>query len=701
MLSRMSKDESSDLRLRAGEIRDQGSAAARRPRSFVAQVMKAVTKAKGAGVTPASMRGEGLGSNTGRARGGSRSRPRKGKCCRIGRGQAAANRLKLAAEGRRPSERMRRVVVKARIVKLRPGSKGAEAHLRYVQRDGTDREGERGRLYGGEGRDKVSGHAFLERGRGDRHQFRFILAPEDGDRLSDLRAFTRDVMKQMEEDLGSKLDWVAVDHFNTGHPHSHLVLRGKDELGKDLIIAQDYITDGIRLRAQEQATLELGPETDLELRTKLRAEVSAERFTRIDRAMLAEAEGGALDLRPEAGQARADFDRNLRIGRLQTLSRYGLAKETEPGVWRLSDHLEPTLRELGERGDIVKAINRALSTRGQERALESYSLHGEELKAPIVGRVIDKRLSEELGERLGLVIDAVDGRVHHIALSSDALTRAAGETSLGSIVQIAPAPTETRPADRNIALLSGGSGDYRPRVHRAMAEAGRVRVPGGDYDAYVESHVRRLEALRRAGIVERIDADHWRIPEDFERRAADYDAQRRGRTTLRLLSNLDLETQINADGATWLDRELASPNRTPLVRAGFGAEVDAAMHRRKEVLVAKGYAWRTPDGAIRAPKDLVARLEGGEIERAGKSLEAKTRLPFHLAKEGERVAGVFTGTRNLVSGRYALIENAHEFTLVPWRPVMDERLGRQISGVLRDGGVSWDFTRARGLGVGM
>ena len=106
-----------------------------------------------------------------------------------------------------------------------------------------------------------------------------------------------------------------------------------------------------------------------------------------------------------------------------------------------------------------------------------------------------------------------------------------------------------------------------------MAEAAGVRVPGGDYETYVGSHVRRLEALRRAGIVERVDADHWRIPEDFETRAADYDAQRQGRMTIRLLSTLDLEAQIGADGATWLDRELVSSHRVPLTQAGFGAEV--------------------------------------------------------------------------------------------------------------------------------
>jgi type IV secretory pathway VirD2 relaxase len=77
---------------------------------------------------------------------------------------------------------------------------------------------------------------------------------------------------------------------------------------------------------------------------------------------------GFLDLRPEAGQHRADFERTLRLGRLQVLERFGLAREIEPGVWRLSDQLEPTLRELGKRGDIIKAINRSLAARGQGTA---------------------------------------------------------------------------------------------------------------------------------------------------------------------------------------------------------------------------------------------------------------------------------------------------------------------------------------------
>ena len=55
-------------------------------------------------------------------------------------------------------------------------------------------------------------------------------------------------MRQMEEDLGTKLDWVAADHFNTGHPHSHIVVRGRDDEGNDLVIVRDYISHGMRAR---------------------------------------------------------------------------------------------------------------------------------------------------------------------------------------------------------------------------------------------------------------------------------------------------------------------------------------------------------------------------------------------------------------------------------------------------------------------
>ncbi len=425
-------DESSDFRIRPGRIRERGARIGKRQPSFINQALKAAAKAKGAALTPAEFSSR-VGAGSGRTRRGPGARrPWKGKCSRIGRGQAAADRLRRSVERRGPGDRLRRVVVKAHIAKLKIGSRKADAHLRYLQREGTTRDGGRGILYGPD-TNEADGKDFLDRGREDRHQFRFIVAPEDADRIEDLRSFTRDVMQQMQEDLGTKLDWVAIDHFNTGHTHSHVLIRGREESGKDLIIAQDYITDGMRIRAQERVTLELGPETDLELRQKLEAEMTAERFTRLDRILVEEVPTRLLDLRPDAGQLRAELDKTLFVGRLKALERYGLASEAEPGIWSFSERLEPTLRELGERGDIIKRMHRALSERGEERSASSYVLAGESMTDPIVGRLIDRDLDDELKGTAYAVIDGTDGRTHHIKLPD---LDAAGDGPLGSIVEL-------------------------------------------------------------------------------------------------------------------------------------------------------------------------------------------------------------------------------------------------------------------------
>lgn len=121
--------------------------------------------------------------------------------------------------------------------------------------------------------------------------------------------------------------------------------------------------------------------------------------------------------------------------------------------------------------------------------------------------MIGKGLTDELGERLSLIVDGVDGRVHHVAVGE---ATAIEEAKIGTIVEIAPSAASPRPADRNIAELARGTDDYHPSTHRGIAEAAGLRVPGGDYESYIQSHIRRLEALRRAGIVERAYSRRFR-----------------------------------------------------------------------------------------------------------------------------------------------------------------------------------------------
>src|SRR5260221_1150656 len=301
---------------------------------------------------------------------------------RIGRG-ASLGRL-LASRDQYAAFRGRRVVVKSRFVKLGgKGSDAAKAHRRYIQRDGVTREGAPGELYSAD-RDRADGKTFIEQAQGDRHQFRFIVAAEDGADYEDLRPLTRRLMAQMEQDLGTKLDWVATDHFNTGHPHTHIILRGRDERGQDLIIARDYIARGIRERAVELVTLDLGLRTNLEIESRLGHEVEQERLTSIDQALIRDADEHGM-VQPAS---RNHFQQSLQAGRLQKLQQLGLANDMGSGWWRLTDDMADILRRIGERGDIVKTMHRDLADKGSSRSPVDYSIYdpSDSEVRPAIGR---------------------------------------------------------------------------------------------------------------------------------------------------------------------------------------------------------------------------------------------------------------------------------------------------------------------------
>jgi hypothetical protein len=382
----------------------------------------------------------------------------------------------------------------------------------------------------------------------------------------------------------------------------------------------------------------------------------------------------------------------------------GLATEVETGQWIVSSKAEPALRELGERGDIIKTMHRALEREGlaEDRHPARYVVHRENATERIVGRVLDKGLGDdEMGERVRLVIDGVDGRVHHIEMDA----ARAEEVGRGMIVAAGSAPPGERAADRNILDVAGQEGVYRPSVHLERARAAIDRI-GGDPEAFVRSHVRRLEALRRAGHAERIDADHWRVPADLPERGQAYNLARdRANIRISVLSSIGLGRQIGHDGATWLDRELVSRHRVALADDGFGQEVKAALGRRKRALVDAGHVTDLGNGHVRAPKDLIQRLEAADIERTGKALAAERGLQWRPAVPGNYVTGQLVGSTQLSSGRFAMIESFSGdgglgFSLVPWQLVLDKRIGQHISGLMRnDGGIEWSLGRKRGLGL--
>lgn len=601
---------------------------------------------------------------------------------RISRG-TAVGRL-LTSRDRYARFRARRAIVKTRLVRL--GGKGrgaARAHLRYIQRDGVTRDGLPGELYGRD-RDRVDGNAFLERCDGDRHQFRFIVSAEDGDEYSDLKPLTRRLMAQMEADLGTGLDWVAVDHLDTGHPHTHIMLRGKDDRGENLVIARDYIARGMRERLAELVFLDLGPRTDLEIERKLRIDVQAERVTAIDRRLISEA---GRDHVVAAGHRDA-FQHALRAGRLKKLEALGFAEELGGGRWKLSDQLEERLRAMGERGDVIRTMQRALRVRGLKRAAGDRIIHSRGLPdRPVVGRVVARGLSDEVADRHYVIVDAVDGRVHHIDIGSGYAVEPLSE---GSIVRVSPAPREARRVDRTIANIAAANGDrYSVDIHLGHDPTAS--------EEFAKAHVRRLEGLRRGGgAVERLADASWSIPADYLEQAAAIEERsaRRQPVRVELLSPVPLEQLAAVEGATWLDKELVSPEPESLRDAGLGKEVRAALAARRQWLIDEHLAREGPGGTVYA-KELLPRLQRRELLRVAAQMGDELGLPYLEVEKGDRITGRLERRLDLASGRFAVIANSREFTLVPWRHSMERHIGRELEARVGSAGLSWTIGRGR------
>jgi type IV secretory pathway VirD2 relaxase len=336
-----------DLHVRHGRVRDRGRGSARRAKPFIARALAAAEKAGG------------LQRRSGR-------RTRRGA---FGRGRAAS-----IAAARLMSDRTRSVAVKARVVRHQARGAPLRTHLAYLRREGVTKDGAPGRMFDAE-HDDADYRAFAERCEGDRHHFRFIVSPQDAEQLSDLRAFTRDLMAQAERDLGTRLDWIGIDHWNTDDPHIHVIVRGKSDDGRDLVIARDYISHGLRARAAHLATLELGPRSDLEIRRDLDTQVEADRWTNLDRVLAREAaqHDGIVDLRPGVDAGADGHPRTALVGRMQKLERLGLAEPLGPARWRLSEHAEPVMRALGERNDIIRRIHRGLADQRIERSVTDFA----------------------------------------------------------------------------------------------------------------------------------------------------------------------------------------------------------------------------------------------------------------------------------------------------------------------------------------
>ena len=581
----------------------------------------------------------------------------------------------------------RRVIVKVHLVKMGAYGKDAQRHhLDYIQRDSAAREGEKGILYS---RDEVflDGEEFHERGIDDRHQFRVIVSPEDGKEFGDLRTYTRNVMAQMERDLGTKLDWAAANHYDTANPHSHVVIRGVRDTGSVLIIPRDYISHGMREAAEHVATLELGPTNQIDVAKKLALSVRHDRFTSIDRDLLAKAQNQIVDLSklPLDG---SDWSQRFEKWRVKHLSSMGLAEKVGFGKWRLDDNLERTLRRMGDRGDILKAYHRAMTRSKLDRSLDGEPIYDpmSNHAQSVTGRVIEKGILDDVNDRSYIVLDTMQGEALVVETGREANT---AQIERGMVVTAGPQSYAPKSSDHTIAdIASKRGGIYSPSYHE-------MRDPNAR-EEFIKAHVRRLEAMRRLGHAERNSDGSWKVPKDYLKRAAKYEKSRGFGNPVKLDIRVrePLAELSTALGRTWLDTELMS-DKSESHASGFGQEVEALKAQRQKFLLSQKLIQRS-SGVTQGTLDALEKLD---LDAAGKALGDELGKPYKPAPQSGRISGVYRQAIQRPSGKFAVIEKSKEFTLVPWRETMDRNLGKSISGVMKGQTISWTLTKARGQSI--
>lgn len=341
---------------------------------------------------------------------------------------------------------------------------------------------------------------------------------------------------------------------------------------------------------------------------------------------------------------------------------------------------------MGERGDIIRLMQRELTARRLDRAGVEQVV-ATDLREPIVGRLIQRGFSDEHRDRHYVMIDGIDGRVHYVDIGRGSATISLPENAT---VRIDPTKAEASQADRTVdAVARVNGGRYSVDLH--------LRHDANASEAFAASHVRRLEAMRRAGAGPEPQADgSWSIPHDHLARAEAF-AQRQQRdlpVTLAILSPTPVAELAAKEAPTWLDRELGRGAPNAMRDGGFGREVRTALVVRRQWLIEQqladghGQDFRLRSGAMEI-------LRRREQENAGRRFAGQLGKRFEPARMGQRVEGVIARRVDLESGTYALVERSRDFTLVPWRDMLERHVGKTASGILQADGISWQFGRGR------
>jgi len=554
----------------------------------------------------------------------------------------------------RPGPDARRVVVKAHFVRLTAGgAKAAALHLRYIQRDGVEEDGAKGVLY--DERGPARAEAFEEPRLDENHQFRLIVSPEDAGEL-DLTDYVRRLIKRVERDLGRKLEWAAANHYNTDHPHAHIIIRGVDREGREVRLDRSYISSGLRWRAQEIATEELGPRRELDILRGYAKEVTQERFTSLDRELERRMQNDRVQVRTRAN--RGFIDESTLLARLEHLEQQRLAERLSTTEWGMVPGWQERLRELGSQGDIIKQIHAAISgDPSRYHILRAGQALQTGTWGPVVtGRVASKGLSDELKGAFYAVVETPTGRAYHVPLDG----RAADSLRAGDIVSLATKPEPAvRPVDRHIASVA--------------SKRNGVYDLGQDSTSNTQRAGRRMRDLERLGLASPAGSNRWTIApnllEELAQRCRDAPPRHR---LLMHKQPLSLQAQVQHPGPVWLDR-LDTASLAPY---GLGAEVHRALKRRHDAMRFIGVA---PDDPTR-----LAKLRELERQSVAIDVAANARQIFISSSPTTFHGRVLSAHASSTGISYTVVSDGERFVLLKTTSSLRVLKGKMVT-LSRDG----------------
>lgn len=311
--------------------------------------------------------------------------------------------------------RRQRVTVKMHYTRLKSASGAASLarHRRYLAREGVGVDGKRPELFGEEGKDTRLDYLV-----GEPRYYRLILSPEHGEKL-DMEAYTRRFMEELKSSTGRELLWTATVHYNTEHPHAHIVIRGLDaklDLENPVYFPPALVRSGMRDIAERIATLQLGYRSEREVAEQLRREVTQERFTSIDRRISREVDPADYTVTPSTDREMA---------RLDHLAKLGFARKRKKGLYELVATWSEDLKALGEKDDIIKNIYAETG-----RSLDAKHTHFYTNERVVEGRVTGKGVDNELTDSVYALIESSEKDVFYYT------GRGAREAELGDRVRL-------------------------------------------------------------------------------------------------------------------------------------------------------------------------------------------------------------------------------------------------------------------------